>query len=185
MSSSRERILDAYVDVLAVDGERLATVDAVAARAGVSKGGLLYHFRSKDSLADALCDRLVALAAVDVEEMRAADEGPARYYIRTSQYADTPLSLALVAVARLQQAGHERAREVIEQLSEQWLTVLDDALGDREVARAIKLIGDGLYHRALFGVLGGQPTETDELDGLLSIIDRLTNQCDSPASSSQ
>jgi AcrR family transcriptional regulator len=184
MTSSRERILDAYADALAVDGERHATIEAVAARAGVSKGGLLYHFRSKDSLADALCDRLVALAAVDVEEMRTAAEGPARYYIQMSRYADTPLDLALVAVARLQQAGHGRAREVIELLSEQWLTVLDDALGDRDVARAVKLIGDGLYHRALFGALGGQQTETDDLDGLLAVVDRLTDQCvDSTASS--
>ena len=46
-TSTRERILGAYEDLLIVDGPRMATLDAVAAAAGVSKGGLLYHFKSK------------------------------------------------------------------------------------------------------------------------------------------
>ena len=33
------------------------TLDAVAERAGVSKGGLLYHFPSKESLLQAMVDR--------------------------------------------------------------------------------------------------------------------------------
>lgn len=117
MTTSRERILDAYADVLTDEGERHATLEAVAARAGVSKGGLLYHFPSKDQLAEALCDRLVALAAEDVEEMRTSADGPARHYIRTSHYADTPLDRTFVAVARLQQAGDPRARAAIRQIS--------------------------------------------------------------------
>ncbi len=175
MATSRERILDAYADALAVDGERHATLDAVAAKAGVSKGGLLYHFPSKDQLAEALCERLFALAADDVDKMRDAADGPARHYIRTSHYANTPLDRTLVAVARLQQAGDPRARAAIEQISDQWLSVLADALGDRDVARAVKLIGDGLYHHAMSNALGGQPrTPLDE--GLLAVIDRLIDQ---------
>lgn len=176
MTTSRERILDAYAEALAVDGERHATLEAVAARAGVSKGGLLYHFPSKDLLAEALCDRLVALAAEDIEEMRNAAEGPARHYIRASHYADTQLDRTLVAVARLQQAGDPRARSVIEMISEQWLSVLHDALGDRDLARTIKLIGDGLYHHALLSAHSGKRTRTELDEGLLAVIDRLIDQ---------
>src|ERR1700712_1239016 len=117
MTSSRDRILDAYEDLLAVEGERYATVDAVAAKAGVSKGGVLYHFPAKNHLAAALCDRLVALAGDDAREMRTAAEGPARYYVRSSHYAGTPLDRAVMAVSRLQQAGDARARAVIEAAS--------------------------------------------------------------------
>lgn len=177
MTTSRERILDAYAEALAVDGERHATLEAVAARAGVSKGGLLYHFPSKDQLAEALCDRLVALAAEDIDEMRNAADGPARHYIRTSHYGDTQLDRTLVAVARLQQAGDPRARAVIEMISEQWLSVLHDALGDRDVARTIKLIGDGLYHNALLSAHSGERTRTELDEGLLAVIDRLIGQC--------
>src|SRR5690606_1251603 len=51
---ARERVLDAYETILLTEGERAATLEGVAAAAGVSKGGLLYHFASKDQLADGL-----------------------------------------------------------------------------------------------------------------------------------
>jgi AcrR family transcriptional regulator len=178
MASSRDRILDAYEDVLAVEGERYATLDAVAAKAGVSKGGLLYHFPSKDRLADALCDRLLVLAAEDVKAMQTAPEGPARYYIRTSHYAHTSLDRALVAVSRLQQAGDNHARTVIETISADWLNALHDALGDLDVARAVKLIGDGLYYSALHQAGGSHLAKTDQDDGLLAVIDRITANTD-------
>ena len=82
MTSSRQRILDAYEDVLAADGERHATVEAVAAKAGVSKGGVLYHFPSKDRLAEALYDRVLALAAEDVDQMRTAPDEDGRAALR-------------------------------------------------------------------------------------------------------
>ncbi|KUI35517.1 TetR/AcrR family transcriptional regulator [Mycobacterium sp. GA-2829] len=175
MTSARERILDAYEDLLAVEGERYATLEAVAAKAGVSKGGLLYHFPAKDQLAAALCERFVALAAEDTDRMRTDPEGPARYYVRSSHYAGTPLDRALMAVSRLQQSGDERAREVIESASEQWLGILQEALGSREAARAVKLIGDGLYYHALHSALGGRPETARTDEGLLRVVDRITD----------
>jgi AcrR family transcriptional regulator len=180
MTSSRDRILDAYEDLLAVEGERYATLEAVAARANVSKGGLLYHFPSKDRLAAALCDRLVALAAEDAQRMTTAAEGPARYYVRSSHYAGTPLDRAVMAVSRLQQAGDTRAREVIEAASRQWLGILHDALGSLDVARAVKLIGDGLYYNALHSALGGHPVTTAADEGLLAVVDRITTTVGEP-----
>ena len=175
MTSSRDRILDAYADLLITEGERHATLEAVAAHADVSKGGVLYHFPSKDQLAVGLCDRLSMLATKDAQAMRAAEEGPARYYVRSSQYADTPLDRALIAVSRLRQSGDGRARAAIEAASSGWLTVLHDVLGDLDVARAVKLIGDGLYYNALNRALGGHPTPADADEGLLEVVDRITN----------
>ncbi|MDD0859232.1 TetR/AcrR family transcriptional regulator [Arthrobacter alpinus] len=60
-TSTRERILGAYEDLLIVDGPRMATLDAVAAAAGVSKGGLLYHFKSKEALTEALLVKCVRM----------------------------------------------------------------------------------------------------------------------------
>ena len=47
---ARESVLDAFEAILIDEGERAATMDATARAAGVSKGGLLYHFASKDAL---------------------------------------------------------------------------------------------------------------------------------------
>jgi AcrR family transcriptional regulator len=48
--SSRERILKAAETVIARDGGGNLTLESVAAEAGISKGGLLYHFKTKNEL---------------------------------------------------------------------------------------------------------------------------------------
>lgn len=54
---SREAILDAAEIVAAEHGAAHLTLDAVAERAGVSKGGLLYNFATKEALLEAMLDR--------------------------------------------------------------------------------------------------------------------------------
>ena len=53
----RDRILDAADQLVTADGARHLTLDAVAQAAGVSKGGLLYHFPSKDALLAGMIER--------------------------------------------------------------------------------------------------------------------------------
>lgn len=56
---ARERVLEAAERVITDVGAARLTLDAVAQAAGVSKGGLLYHFPSKESLLGALAQRYV------------------------------------------------------------------------------------------------------------------------------
>jgi AcrR family transcriptional regulator len=53
----RNRMLDAAEAVTARQGIANVTLDAVAAEAGMSKGGLLHHFPTKDDLVEALVTR--------------------------------------------------------------------------------------------------------------------------------
>lgn len=55
--NARERLLDAALHVVATFGAGNLTLDAVAEAAGVSKGGLLYHFKTKEALLRGLMDR--------------------------------------------------------------------------------------------------------------------------------
>lgn len=48
--TTRDRILDAANRLFYSDGIRAVSVDAIAAKAGVTKKSLYYHFRSKDDL---------------------------------------------------------------------------------------------------------------------------------------
>jgi len=57
--SSRDGMLDAAEAVVVEAGATRLTLDAVAKKAGASKGGVLYHFPSKDALLEALIERLV------------------------------------------------------------------------------------------------------------------------------
>lgn len=143
--STRDRLLDAFESMLVSAGSRAATLDAVAAEAQVSKGGLLYHFHSKDELVEGMLDRLREQGAVDVESMRAARTGPVDYYLSTSVDSGSDFDRALVATARIAQESDSRASNALADLREGWFAVLSDHLGDEALARTIQLIGDGLY----------------------------------------
>lgn len=70
--SARDKILDAALELIGDIGVPAVTLDGVAARAGVSKGGLLYHFRFKEQLLAAANEHLVRrrVAAREAEAMR-------------------------------------------------------------------------------------------------------------------
>jgi AcrR family transcriptional regulator len=59
--AARERVLDAAERLVVRDGAGHLTLDAVAHAAGVSKGGLLYHFPTKDALLAGMIDRHAGL----------------------------------------------------------------------------------------------------------------------------
>ncbi len=63
-ASSRERILEAAVDLIAERGYSATSVDALCRRAGIVKTALYWHFGSKEGLLAAVIDR-VAAAWVD------------------------------------------------------------------------------------------------------------------------
>ncbi|MEU0518392.1 TetR/AcrR family transcriptional regulator [Streptosporangium sp. NPDC006007] len=64
----REGLLDAAEDLLCDQGSQALTLSAVAERAGCSKGGLLYHFGTKEALIKGMVERLIA----DFDELVAA-----------------------------------------------------------------------------------------------------------------
>jgi AcrR family transcriptional regulator len=80
VSPARARILEAAERVVADVGAARLTLDVVAQSAGVSKGGLLYHFPSKESLLSALAQRYVDSMehCVDAAKNDLAAETPSR-----------------------------------------------------------------------------------------------------------
>jgi TetR/AcrR family transcriptional regulator len=57
---NRRRILDAALEVFSAHGFRGATLDQIAAEAGLSKPNLLYYFDSKEAIHAALLSELLA-----------------------------------------------------------------------------------------------------------------------------
>src|ERR1700688_4772194 len=68
--SARDKILDAALELIGDIGVPAVTLEGVAARAGISKGGLLYHFRFKEQLLAAANEHLVRrrVASREAEE---------------------------------------------------------------------------------------------------------------------
>lgn len=170
---ARDAVLDAFETLLIEVGERAATLDAVAARAGVSKGGLLYHFPNKEALIQVLLDRLDELASADAEAMARAGEGAAAYFIRTSVWADTPLDRAIVAATRLAEVAHEETRRRFAAIQQRWLDEIAADVGPA-LAKAVLYMGDGLYFNAMLSVgpvpEGGAAADVDDL---LAALERL------------
>jgi AcrR family transcriptional regulator len=80
--SNRNKILHAAVQVAVRDGVMAMTLDAVAQEAGVSKGGLLYHFRSKDDLITAMLVHFKEEVQGQLERRMAADPNPQGRLVR-------------------------------------------------------------------------------------------------------
>jgi AcrR family transcriptional regulator len=75
----RTRILDAAEAMVRARGVSGLTLEAAAREAGVSKGGLLYHFASKEALLAAMLNRLADFVAEDFAEgMQRLPPGPGR-----------------------------------------------------------------------------------------------------------
>ena len=72
--STRERILRAADAIATESGAGTVSLDAVAARAGISKGGLLYHFPTKGALLQALVQDYLEKTEAMLEDV----DNPAR-----------------------------------------------------------------------------------------------------------
>ncbi len=173
---ARESVLDAFEALIIADGARSATMDAVAAAAGVSKGGLLYHYASKEALETALLERMEALAEEDVAEMAAAPDGMVAAFVRTSVMNDSPLDRALIAGSKLAQTGHRPAAEAMRRVRVMWEDALRPHTRDEIALQLVLLVGDGLYFNNALGsgsVPGPVPTG-DDMAALIALVERAT-----------
>lgn len=177
--SARDRVLQAYEDLLINDGPRAATLDAVAAAAGVSKGGLLYHFKSKEALTAGLVDKMRELAELDFDLMAKDPDGCAKYYVRTSVFGGTTFDRTVVAAMRLAQGEDSTVRAAFSEMHDRWYQLILGDLQDPAVARAVLLLGDGLYYNAaLFGLPAhagndAGPNGGVDVQSLLGVVERM------------
>lgn len=171
---ARDAVLDAFEQLLIDVGERAATLDAVAKRAGVSKGGLLYHFPNKEALIAATLERLDRLAGEDLALMAAAAEGAAAYFIRSSLWSDSPMDRSFVAATRLAEVAHEGARRRFSAIQQQWLDLIAADVG-KAMAKAVLYMGDGLYLNAMWesGTTGDGRGTHGDIEELLAAVERL------------
>lgn len=149
--SLRPKLLDAALDLIAEEGVGALTYEALSARTGISKGGLLYHFPSKDALLDALTERLVDRYA---EARRATTEDlPASPSRELKGYAIASLhnrSKADGASARLKLSGVWNRRVGRSYYAHRFREM---AAGmDRDRAAIVHLAVEGLWYMELAGV---------------------------------
>ena len=113
-----EHILDAAEFVVARDGAARLTLDAVAERAGVSKGSVLYDYKTKQALIEAVVRRAVRVDN-EVNDAAARELGGApdaeirgRIAAASAPLPDEYRAVALNLVAAL--AQDERLRSILQ-----------------------------------------------------------------------
>ncbi|MDF2499124.1 MAG: helix-turn-helix transcriptional regulator, partial [Arthrobacter koreensis] len=83
------------------------------------------------------------------------------------------------AAVRLAQANDAAASELLQRIHRDWFNLILDEVGDQAIARAIMLLGDGLYYNE--GLPGGWPQGEDSptsgsVEELLEVVDLLKSQ---------
>ena len=144
---TRDRLLDAASVVVRRDGAQALTLDAVAEEAEVSKGGLLYHFKSKRDLVEGMVERWLADFGREIDE---ADAHFVRGYVKSGQPVGSELGMLAALVADPALLVTVRRQYGI------WQDRVEREGRDPVDATVARLAADGLWLAELLGM--GPPT---------------------------
>lgn len=151
--SRRDALLEAAGRVLQREGATRLTLDAVAEEAGVSKGGVMYHFPTKSALVEALLRGLMETIESDAAALAAAEPPSrgrwARAFIKAATRLDPArvnFGRALMAVLLLEQDGMPSCDQQIAS----WLERLRSDGLDEVTATLVRLVIDGFWFTEIF-----------------------------------
>jgi AcrR family transcriptional regulator len=154
---TRHEILEAAGRVVLDQGVSALTLEAVAGEAGLSKGGLLYHFASKEALLSGMVERLVEVTDARIAESLRGDSGPGRWsrgYLAACAVDPSGknpfdrLATAVLAAAAIDPALLDRLR----QQEAVWRRQRRGDGIDATTASIVRLAADGLWMNDLFGI---------------------------------
>jgi len=147
----------------------IPSLNAVAAAAEVSKGGLVHHFPSRAALVEGLAG--LAIDEVD-DAMRAAAAlgAAAETWLRISVPTgeDVRLFRALAVTHRAVESPGDRVAVAARDAVYRWEAMIADELGDAGRAHVVRLVGDGLAANVIAGI---EPAPTpDQLEVLIAAL---------------
>jgi AcrR family transcriptional regulator len=159
--NARQDIIKSATKLLLEEGVTKLTLDAVAKKAGVSKGGLLYHFPGKDDLIRGLIDNLNESFDADVARQiaEANDNTPGywlRAYIQASAEAEPEFNENSAALL----AGIALNSDLLEPFRRSFGEFQDKSVSDGidpVVGTIIRLAVDGLWLAELFKLAPPDP----------------------------
>ena len=166
-ANSRDTLLDAAEEIVRENGAAHLSFNAISARAGVSKGGLLYHFPTKEALLQALLER-VSVALSDARqaesaklpesatrELRAHILSAARFQSRRLQGVGFALMAAGAHDSKLLAPAREGRKALIDEIH---ASALPPAF-----TTIIALALEGLWALEIVGVIAPSSEERQEI----------------------
>lgn len=147
-----QQIMQAALDIAAEKGAGKVTLDAVAKSSGLSKGGLLYHFPSKEALISAMVQHLLDNAEQNRLQLAQTDQSvlvsllKARRLFSQSVSGNTAMAILAAAAeqpALLQPIQQHNSKVLAEILAEQ---------GNELDAMLLMLASEGLIFQELLSI---------------------------------
>ncbi|MEU2145804.1 MULTISPECIES: TetR/AcrR family transcriptional regulator [Streptomyces albovinaceus subgroup] len=148
-TSKRSQILEAATRVVQREGVKSVTFDSVAAEAGLTKGGLLYHFATRDDLVLAIHQHLADRWEADLVAAAGKPATEATRDERLAAYTQVAIQSATRAELLLMLEGSTNAAHSAawEAVTERWAPPPASA-GDDPAALdrfIVRLAADGLW----------------------------------------
>lgn len=174
--SSRDAILDAAEAIVREQGAAHLTLDAAAERAGLSKGGVLYHFQTKDSLLTALVQRMTnAFQGLYKEASERMGNDPTRMleaYLEAATSAEEKLgSTSCSLIPAL--ASNPELLEPIRTFYKHHFAQLSKTSVGWDQAAIVTLALDGMW---LLDMLGVSPLESQDKKRIAKVLARLATE---------
>ncbi|MDO8605066.1 MAG: TetR/AcrR family transcriptional regulator [Phaeospirillum sp.] len=165
--STFDNIIDAAMAIVRDQGVAKLTLDAAAKAAGISKGGVLYHFKSKDDLIRGMVQRLIDQCdQLNHDYYQRESEGPYRW-ARTMVHAcfdptgpaNDPVGGALLAAITVNPV----LMAPIHAMYARWQERLAGDSPDMERAGLVCSAMDGLFFQRLMGIRLGDSAASERL----------------------
>ncbi|MFT5683795.1 MAG: AcrR family transcriptional regulator [Myxococcota bacterium] len=170
---TRRGLLDAAERLVDQHGAARLTLAGVAKEAGVSKGGLLYHFGTKDELIAAMLDRRFARFDDNRASKVASDANPTgrearAYLLATAEEKDPEAAAGLLAAV----ANNLDLLRPLQERYAVWQQALSEDEGlSAEQATVVRLIADGLW---LSELMGFAPPDDDLRERIITLAAGMT-----------
>jgi AcrR family transcriptional regulator len=164
--SNRDKILEAAMNLVRTQGVAKLTVEGAAKAAGISKGGVLYHFPSKTDLVRAMLARVLEQwEALHASYLEREPEGPYRWMrscVRATFDPDSPCCKDPLGTALLAGLAHDP--ELVEPLRmryRHWMEKSTENVSNPALVGVVALMGDGLAFHQLIGLDVLTPEQRD------------------------
>lgn len=144
--STRERILDAALDVFSRKGYHEARLDEIVEQSHTSKGSIYFHFPNKEKLFIALVDQFSDLLERRVTEAIAREaEGMGRVRVAIEVVLETfgkyrrPAKILLIQAVGLGTVFEKKRLEVTDRFAHLIQTYLDEAIAINDITPSTRM----------------------------------------------
>jgi len=176
-TATRDSLLDAAKRVMQRVGAGNLTLDAVAKESGVSKGGLLYHFPSKQALLRGLVAKGIGHAEEELAEVLGPTPTRGKFsecFLRQAMFgpkecAHKPPAEAVWSMLGAA-ANDPSLLEPVREMHAHWQNRLEEDLGNPDVATLFRLVAHGLFSTELFGF---SVPDRDQRERILALLSKV------------